>query len=203
MLTYIWTAQDPTKLATYDATTGESALFDDMTTTSVTETSNQLAVKALLDALDYLNGKYGADRSKWRWGVPHTLTFDALVPLWGSLSIPQGGDPVFPKGFPRHGDLHTVDVANFGSHPSSLDALDFTYGSGPTQRFVADVQSPAPVSKNALPGGEVWDNGSPYFSNEAERWRRNQNRPVWILKADVIKDAKERIAYDPPAPASK
>ncbi len=197
MLAYIWTAADPTKLATYDAATGESALFDDMTTTSVTETSEQLAIKALLDALDYLNGTFGTDRSKWRWGVPHTLTFGALVPLWGSLSIPPTGDPIFPNGFPRHGDLHTVDVANFGSHPATLSGLDFTYGSGPTQRFVADVQSPAPVSKNALPGGEVWDNASPYFRNEAERWRRNQNRPVWIQKADVIADAKERIAYDP------
>lgn len=199
MLAYIWTAPDQTKLATYDATTGESAIFDDLTTTTVTETSEQLAITALLDALDYLNKTYGADRSKWRWGMPHTLSFDALVPLWGGLSIPATGDPVFPKGFPRHGDLHTVDVANFGSHPSSLDKIDFTYGSGPTQRFVADVQSPAPVSRNALPGGNVWDNGSPYFRNEAERWRRNQNRPVWIQRADVIKDAKERIAYDPPA----
>jgi penicillin amidase len=199
MLTYIWTAPDPTKLATYDATTGESALFDDMTTTSVTETSEQLAITALLDALDYLNKAYGTDRSKWRWGVPHTLRFDALVPLWGGLSIPPAGDAVFPNGFPRHGDLHTVDVANYNSSPATFANLDFTYGSGPTQRFVADVQSPAPVSKNALPGGEVWDNASPYFANEAERWRRNQNRPVWIQKADVIKDAKERIAYDPPA----
>lgn len=197
MLAYIWTAADPTKLATYDATTGESSLFDDMTTTSVTETSEQLAVQALLDALDYVNTTFGTDRSQWRWGRPHTLTFGALVPLWGSLSIPQAGNATFPNGFPRHGDLHTIDVANFGSHPSSLANLDFTYGSGPTQRFVADVQSPAPVSRNALPGGEVWDSSSPYFDNEAERWRRNQNRPVWILKADVIADAKERIAYDP------
>src|SRR5207237_4618726 len=111
---------------------------DDMTTTTVTETSEELAITALLDALDYLDGKYGTDRSKWRWGMPHTLSFDALVPLWGGLSIPATGDPVFPKGFPRHGDLHTVDVANYGSHPTSLANVDFTYGSGPTQRLVAD-----------------------------------------------------------------
>ncbi|HEY2364977.1 MAG TPA: penicillin acylase family protein, partial [Polyangiaceae bacterium] len=202
MLAYIWTAPDQTKLATYDVATQESSLFDDMTTTTVTETSEQLAITALLDSLDYLDKAYGSDRSKWRWGVPHTIRFDALVPLWGGLSIPPVGDAVFLNGFPRHGDLHTVDVANFGSHPGSFTNLDFTYGSGPTQRMVADVQSPAPVTRNALPGGNVWDNGSPYFRNEAERWRRNQNRPVWIQRADVIKDAKERIAYDPPA-ASK
>jgi len=96
-----------------------------------------------------------------------------------------------PRRF-AHGGRRELRLA-----PDALASLDFTYGSGPTQRFVADVQSPAPVSRNALPGGNVWDNSSPYFKNEAERWRRNQNRPVWILKADVIKDAKERIAYDP------
>ncbi len=197
MLAYIWTAPDASKLATYDALTGESSLFDDMTTTTVTETANERAIEALLDALDYLNGKYGADRSKWRWGIPHTLTFDALVPIWGALSIPQAGNPTFPTGFPRHGDLHTIDVANFGSYPGSLATLDLTYGSGPTQRFVADVQTPAPISRNALPGGNVWDNASTHFADEAERWRRNQNRPVWIQRADVIADAKERIAYDP------
>jgi penicillin amidase len=196
MLAYIWTAPDPTKLATYDATTGESALFDDMTTTSI-ETSNQLAVEALLDAVDYLNGRLGSDRSQWRWGKVHTIRFNALVPLWGTLSIPGKGDPTFPNGFPRHGDLHTVDVANWLSHPSSLMSADFTYGEGPTQRFVADLMPTGPVSRNALPGGEVWDNTSPHFADEAERWRRNQNRPVWILRADVIADAKERIAYDP------
>ena len=196
-LAYIWTAPDATKLATYDATSKESSLFDDLTTPAI-ETSSQLAVTSLLDALDYLNGKYGTDRNKWRWGIPHTLTFSALVPLWGTLSIPPNGDQTFPNGFPRHGDLATIDVANFGES-SSLANQDFTYGSGPTQRFVADVQSPAPVSRNALPGGEVWDNQSPHFRDEADRWRRNQNRSVWILRADVIKDAQERIAYDPTA----
>ena len=64
------------------------------------------------------------------------------------------------------------------------------------QRFVADVGTPAPIVKNALPGGEVWDTASPYLRDDAELWRRNKTRPVWIVQSDVIKDAKERIAYD-------
>ena len=45
-------------------------------------------------------------------------------------------------------------------------------------------------------GGEVWDDSSPYFRDDAELWRRNKTRSVWIARTDVVKDAKERIAYD-------
>ena len=52
-----------------------------------------------------------------------------------------------------------------------------------------------PIARNALPGGEVWDPADPHFKDQAEMWRRNQNHPVWLARADVIKDAKERIVY--------
>ncbi len=194
-LAYIWTAK-PADLATLDQTTGESSLFDDMTTTNVTETSEQLAIESLLDAVDFLKSKLGPDRTEWRWGTLHTLRFDSLVSLWSTLSVPPVGDATFPNGFPRHGDLHTVDVGNWGSHPGTYDSLHFDYGSGPTQRFVASMDPAGPIAKNAQPGGNVWDNASPHFADEAERWRRNQNRPVYIMKADVIANAEERIAYD-------
>ena len=193
-LCFIMTAPK-TDLATIDGTTNESILFDDLTTPEV-ETRNERAVRALLDAVDYLNGQLSADRTTWRWGTLHTLRFSSLISLWGTMSIPPAGDSKFPNGFPRHGDLNGIDASNFGAHPGKYADLRFTYGSGPTQRMVADVFGPAPVVKNALPGGEVWDNASPHFRDDAELWRRNQTRPVWILRADVIKDAKERIAYD-------
>lgn len=193
-LTFLMTAPK-NKIGTLDVGTNESILFDDLATPEQ-ETRDERAVRALLDAVDYLTTKLGGDRNKWRWGSVHTLRFTSLISLWSSLSIPPGGDPVFPNGFPRHGDLFGVDAANFGSHPSKLENLGFSYGSGPVQRFVADVGTPAPIVKNALPGGEVWDTASPYLRDDAELWRRNKTRPVWIVQSDVVKDAKERIAYD-------
>ena len=195
-LAYLMTAT-PSSLATYSAAAGDSVLFDDMTTASVVETRDERAVTSLLDAVDFLNTKLGADRTKWRWGTLHTLRFASLVSLWDSLSIPPIGDSTFPDGFPRHGDGFNIDVAEPDSLPANLSDATFTYSEGPTQRFVIDLDPSGPTPFNVLPGGEVWDNASPHFADEAELWRRNENHPLWFSHDDVAANAEERDSYTP------
>jgi penicillin amidase len=185
----------PATLATYDAASGQSILFDDLSTANTTETRDDRGITALLDAVDMLTTRLGADRDKWRWGALHTLRHNALVSLWTQLSIPPPNDTVFPLGYPRHGDLSTVDVGNYGTRPGDYSMMGFSYGSGPVQRFVADMKPGGPVITNALPGGNVWDNGSPHFKDDDELWRRNKTHRVWIMRPDVVSDAKERITY--------
>jgi penicillin amidase len=195
-LLYMMTIDDPTKLATYDAATKDSALYDDMTTTAV-ETRDAQALAALLAAVDYAKAKLGADPSGWRWGKVHTITFEALVSLWGGLSIPPAGDATFPHGFPRHGEDWSVDVGGYSYWMADPKAPDFTYSHGPVQRFVADMQPSGPVLRNVLPGGEVWDNTSPHFRDEAELWRRNQTHPVPMTKDAIVPGADEHVIYEP------
>lgn len=193
-LIYLLTS-DKTKLKTFDATLQDSILFDDLNTAPV-ETRSERAVHALLDTVDYLKTRLGADTTQWQWGRIHTLRFDALVQLWGSLSIPPVGDAVFPNGFPRHGDAYSVDVATFG-FPTKLDSsASYAYRFGPSQRFVTGMDPSAPVRKNVLPGGNVWDPASPHFRDEAERWRRNQNRPIPFTTAEVVDSAEQRVVYE-------
>jgi penicillin amidase len=194
-LAYLMNAE-PKSLATYDAAFGDSVLFDDMTTAGVMETRDERAVTSLLDAVDYLNQTLGTDRTKWRWGMLHTLRFASLVSLWDSLSIPPIGDPKFPNGFPRHGDGYNIDVGDPGL-ANSLATATFTYSQGPTQRFVIDMDPSGPTPRNVLPGGEVWDNASPHFADEAELWRRNENHPLWVTHDDVAANAEERDSYTP------
>src|SRR5262249_46832470 len=124
--------------------------------------------------------------------------FEALIPLWKTLSIPQDPDPVFPTGFPRHGDGYNVDVGGY-TVPAALDAnASFAYTHGPTQRFVIDMDPSGPVARNALPGGNIWAPRSDPFRDEADRWRKNENRPVPFAAKDVIADAEERIVYSTP-----
>jgi penicillin amidase len=186
----------PSELATFSAQTGDSILFDDLKTPGVLETKDERIVASLLDALDFLGKKLGDDRAAWRWGKLHTLRFKSLVSLWQSMSVPPGGDPVFPNGFPRHGDLQAVDVANYGFYRESLDAVDFSYGSGPTQRFVVEMTPRGPIAHNVLPGGNVWDPASPHMKDGAELWRRNKTHPIAFAKDDVIKEAEERVVYE-------
>ncbi len=187
----------PSTLKTYDATLKDSILFDDLTTTGVVETRDQRALLSLLDALDFLKSKLGADTNGWRWGLLHRIRFSSLVGSWPTLSIPADTDPVFPNGFPRHGDGYNIDVARYATG-SSLATTTFHYSSGPTQRFVVEMTPTGPVARNALPGGEVWNSTDKHFKDEAERWRRNQNRPVPFARADVISAAEDHILWTTP-----
>jgi len=183
---------DPTKLATYDATTGQSILWDDLNTPEQ-ETKDERIIRALLDALDTLSKNVGPNLADYRWGAYHSIRFEALVPIWGQLSIPPTGNKTFPNGFPRHGDNFAVDVAGF-SLSAALDKMpNFTYNHGPTQRFVVDMDPAGPKSWNALPGGAIWDSQNVHFSDQAELWRRNQTHAVPFLLPDVIAAAESRI----------
>ncbi len=186
---------DPKTLKTFDPETNDSALFDDMKTPAI-ESRDERIVSSLLDAIDFLKTRFGADMDAWRWGKLHTIRFNALIPLWKTLSIPQDPDPVFPLGFPRHGDGYNVDVASYPL-PSALDeSTSFSYSHGPTQRLVIEMTPNGPVARNALPGGNVWESTSPHFKDEAERWRRNQNRPVPFTTAEVVGSAEGRTVYE-------
>lgn len=200
-VTYLLTAPDPAAFATYSATTGDSILFDDMSTPSIIESRDERTIASLLDALDYLSKTLGADSKGWRWGALHTIRFSSLISLWGGYSIPSSTDKTFPNGFPRHGDNSTVDVGGF-SVPFANAALpadmSFSYAHGPTQRFVADLDPKGLVVRNVLPGGEVWDTASPHFRDEAEMWRVNKNHPVAFAKSDVVAAAEEHVVYTSP-----
>ncbi len=169
--------EDPTTLATYDPVTGQSALWDDISTVGITESRDDRLVTALLDALADLKSLVGADQDAWRWGDQHRVRFNGLNPLW-LVSIPPVTDPVFPKGFPRHGDQWNVDASNFSITRGLTDNFSFSYGSGPVQRVVAEMTPTGPKIRNALPGGAVLAKESPYFRDEAELWRKNQSHPI-------------------------
>ena len=194
--TYLLTA-DPRTLATYDPKTGDSALVDDLTTTGVVESRDERQVSSLLDALDFLGTQLGPDRNKWRWGALHTLRFGSLVSLWQSLSIPPPSDPTFPNGFPRHGDGFNIDQGEPDAIVVNLADATFTYSAGPTQRFVIDLDPAGIVARNVLPGGEIWDNQSPHFRDEAELWRRNESHPLPFAHADVLAATESRVSYRP------
>ncbi|MFI5298139.1 MAG: penicillin acylase family protein [Polyangiales bacterium] len=177
---------------------GDSVVWDDLTTPSVTETKDERMIRALLDGLDFLNKTFGADPSTWRWGQIHNVRFSTvLTGTDATLSIPRSSDAKFPfGGFPRHGDEHIVDAAHYGLGGSDY-SFAFTYGEGPNQRFVASLDAAAPTVRNALPGGNVWLPTDPHFQDEAQLWRLNQNAPVPFVEVDVAAAAESRTDLTP------
>lgn len=190
---------DPASLATYDPKLGDSRVWDDLNT-PVTETRAERFVIALLDGLQGLEKSLGSDRTAWRWGHAHRVTFAPAVPLW-FVHIPALDHPVFAGGFPRHGDLHVVDASNYDVRRGLAEELGFGYRSGPAQRFVIEMDPSGPRAMNALPGGVSGDPRSAHFADGAELWRRNQNRPVPFSARDVLAEVEASVALVPQAPA--
>jgi penicillin G amidase len=177
---------DPTSLASgLSPTTGDPWIFDDLTTGN-TETKQQIAAKALLEAIDQLVARLGADATQWRWGQVHTLTlnFFTTVP---DLQIPLQSE--YANGFPRHGDNGTVDVGNHG-----LSTTDFTYDAGPSMRFVCDLGPNGPTARDVIPGGEIFDPASPHYRDQMELWRKNQTYNLAFTTADVLASAQKELS---------
>lgn len=186
----------PGTFATYDLATGDSALWDDLDTPEV-ESRDERMLRALLDALTWLTANVGDDLAAYRWGAQHTVTFGALVPVFGELSIPPSDEAVFTDGFPRHGDSFAVDSSDFTFSVPLEASPKFSYAHGPSQRFVADMNPAGVQTENALPGGNVWDAASPHFRDEAELWRRNQTHPIPYAVDDVVANAEQRAVVTP------
>lgn len=146
------------------AETNQPVLCDDMTTEETVESCDLVAVRALDDALTWLESEDGlatADMSAWQWGKLHTLTVEPLFPE-NSLNLPPPNDPnpELRKGYPRAGDNFGINRADCG-----FDDLDFAQKQfGPAERFLARVEPGGIVSaKMSLPGGTIYHRDSSHY----------------------------------------
>lgn len=186
--------EHPTDLHAQDPTTHDSPLWDDLSTTTERETRDAVILRSLDTAMTELaRVTHTEDVSLWLWGPLHTVRFNSLIPTTGAeLSIPPDGDSTFPNGFPRHGGLAVIDA----SQPS-LASYNFSYGSGPSQRFTVELDPSGPIAYNALPGGQSMDNTSPHFRDGAELWRVNHSHRVFITEPDIASHSTRRDRFEP------
>jgi penicillin amidase len=191
-----WAILEPQRLATYSDALKDTVLWDDLKTDGVMESRDERIARAMLEAIDSLTTKLGADMEGWRWGKLHTVVFEALVPsLQGesAANIPAPGDMKFPGGFPRPGDNFGIDAASFGVW--NVDS--YSFDSGPVQRLVVEMTPTGPKAWNALPGGQHYDPSSKHHADEAEHWRRNAAPPLYFTDADVNAHVETKLNFRP------
>lgn len=189
----LYLLERPMDARTRDMVTGQSLLWDDLTTAEA-ETRDLILLRALDRALAGLETAYASpDVTTWLWGRFHTVQFESIVPGPGAnLSIPRAGDTAFPRGFPRHGGIDAVDAANFG-----LGGFNFSFGSGASQRFVVELDPAGPRAFNAIPGGQTMVTGDRHFRDGAELWRRNQYHRVPLTVTDVVGASERHLRFTP------
>lgn len=215
---------NPLGMGSYNEDTEESAFFDIKSTEPI-ETSTEIAILALVEALDYLAeppsdpgvGGFGTtDKSKWLWGLRHTVSMTSLLgdffgfddPLLGPIIAPFNITPAtFPvadgltsddprynlPGFPRHADNLCVDAANSGTDGRTFDN---SYGS--VWRMVVALGGKGFEMYNVLPGGQSGLTDSPNFADQAKLWLGNDYLPVWLDVNDVAAHGLRRETFKAP-----
>ncbi len=126
---------NPSKLISWNPATGESVFFDALGTDAV-ETSDEVALLAMQDALDRLGappsspglGGFGSDKmDNWLWGLRHWLRLDPLLDSFvaeggATLKALTKGFAITPKRIPLAADLTKGDPrADLPGFPRSGD----------------------------------------------------------------------------------
>lgn len=207
---------NPGNLASFNEETGESIFFDVLGTDPV-ETSDEIALQALIDALSFLRSEpdddlrgsgFGTeDMSQYRWGMRHQTRFESILGDFldgddyafitdvfaintGVLPLEGDAESADLEWFPRPGDNLGVDAANPGW------GTDFTHSSGPVFRMVIELGPEGLVSgRNVLPGGQSALIDSEYFADQAALWLANDTVPMWLDADDVASHAHARERF--------
>ncbi|MFO0659073.1 MAG: penicillin acylase family protein [Polyangiaceae bacterium] len=212
---------NPRGLSSYNPETQESVFFD-VVGTDVVETSDELVVSAMVEALAFLRsdtsaegeGGFGtSDMNEYLWGLRHKVKFQSLLAdflgssdqfsfLTDSLEINTSTLPLADglKSDDPRSDLRWFprdgDNLNVDAANAGYNGEEFTYGSGPCMRMVISLKAGQVKAQNVTPGGQSALTDSAFFADQTKLWLGNQTRPMrWSLD-DVIEGATGRERFN-------
>lgn len=168
--------------------------FDNLTTPLVEETKEEILLKSLKDAVEFIKNACNTaiacdpdNMNTWRWGLFHTKRF------WHSVY-----DDITGPAYENDGGFSVVDASDFGyMSGGNIITPPFRQGGGPSMRHVVELVPGKVRARNALPGGESGIPDSPHFRDQLPLWLSNgetdvwnSTREVWFLKSDVEANGK-------------
>lgn len=215
---------NPLELAAFDVETGESAFFDRMGT-AVKETSLEIAVAAMVNAIEGLEaapdpelpgiGGFGtSDMDQWLWGLRHLVKFESIITDFvgddPAFALLANGFAIGTRQLPLMPDLEETDVRatlpwfprpgdmfNVDAAHYSFGGPDYFHSNGPVMRMVIRLEEGNVSGVNILPGGQSGLKESDHFSDQAELWLGNDTVPLRFTIEDVIAGATSRETFTP------
>ncbi|MEM9558632.1 MAG: penicillin acylase family protein [Acidobacteriota bacterium] len=160
------------------------------------------ALRAALDLLasDEFAAAFGnsTDQDDYLWGKLHRITFDH--PLGQPFSVPAAGGLANVAddlpGLARQGGFGALDAS---SHSARADGVnDFTFGSGPSRRFVGTMFPNGPFADQVIPGGTSGVIGSPFQADQLRLWLVNEYHPLLWSPDDVVAGSLSFQQFFPP-----
>ena len=133
----------------------------------------------------------------YRWGKLHRITFAHL--LDGPLSIPPAAGftdlaPGLP-GLATDGGYDTVDAATHNPRATTLNG--FTFGSGPSRRFIGDARPRGIDATQVIPGGDSGEPSDAAFGNQLGLWLTNDAHPALQTRSAVNHNAASDQTFVP------
>lgn len=214
---------NPMGLASWNPDTAESVYFDIQGTPEV-ETSDELMVRALVEALAQLRersttrgvGGFGTnDMSQWLWGLRHQARFPSiLVPFAGgnplvdivvrdvaydTRRLPLAAD--IPRDDPRTGLRwfpRPGDLFAVDAANPPFNRRDYWYDAGPMMRMVFALDADGVRGHNVLPGGQSGVLGQDHDVDQLRLWLGNEALPMWFAPIDVVRNTQRRDRFVAP-----
>lgn len=214
---------NPGDLTSWNPETEESAFFDVLGTDEI-ETSHEVALSALADALAFLRSDVGEDSTggfgsddmdDWIWGYKHVTRMESILagflgddPTYSviteqfsitteTLPLESGMPPTDPRA-DLVGFPRPGDTFSVDAANNGFSTHDFDHGSGPVFRMVVSVGGEDDtVGVNILPGGQSGMTDSPHFSDQAALWLANETIPMRLSPEQVVEGAVGREVYHP------
>lgn len=134
----------------------QSSWFDNVTTTAVVETRDDIIAESFSQAVLRLQESYGGNPDQWRWGAHHHLHLEHLL---DAAPLNRGGQ----------------EMAG-GNGTINAQGWDEQVGGGPSWRMI--VQFDPLQAVGAYPGGQSGHPLSPHYDDLIEAWRSGDLPPM-------------------------
>lgn len=156
----------------------DSFLFKDQSTGTI-ETREQMIVRSMQDAVEWLTSRYGEEPINWRWENHHTIRL--RPPLFSEASDRAGApaplrlivNNLMTKG-PYPVDGHSMSINN-GQYDWSRP---FEMVAGPSIRRIVDFSTPH-RSYSVLPTGQSGNPLSEFYGDQTDLWLNGQYRYIY------------------------
>jgi penicillin amidase len=162
--------------------------WDDKTTTTTTETMNDILKKSFAEGVAELDNIFGKDMSKWSWGNMHTATFrNGTLGQSGVFLI----EDLFNRGpFPTSGGKSIVNATSW----SVIDGYEVT--DVPSMRMIVDMGN----LNNSVTVHTTGESGHAYhkhYDDMSKLWSSIKYYPMWWEQDSIVKDAEGHLQLAP------
>jgi len=197
---YVFLANIPYRKILELLESDNSILFDNIHTQQI-ESKNEIIRKSLVDALIFLEKKYGKDISKWQWGKIHKVTFKHT--FHGIASFINDLIDIGP--FPIGGDGTTIFnteysfTALFEDNNYELNVLKeepFANNLGPSMRYIFDFGKPEYI-EFIMPTGQSGNLISKHYRDMTLKWLKGEYLKIPLDENVFTKNAPYKLILTP------